>query len=231
MAQSKQQKLQEMAASGNKNSILEAFQAKEADAKERLRRTFVAYVKYPFSMKTGSMKGLPAGYIVFGSDNGIGSFMNQNFGAFFVGKPNSQVAEMSDLMRSINDSIRRRFSAADVQSTVVLRIVSNYFRFILEDYFEPRAMAIETLYIDVLGMCRWSSFDGEHGSIDMASRGHDVIIRGCYDEPLKKRVERYLRGNLLKRKRAPNAKTQAKIKRELKAITGLRYIKIVSLDT
>ena len=212
-----------------RSSILAAFNAKKADARQRLARSFVALVKLPFSKRHAKMKDYPIGFIVCATECDMGGWVNDNFVGHYVGNPGVHATEMLELLRGTEEYFTSRYSSNDVHASIVMQSLSGYFQSVNEEYFLPLAMGIEAIFVDFYGTAHWLGFDGEHDDLSMRTSKREVLIRGCYDDDLRRKVRRFLERHLLGRRKAVPTARLKQLSAQLKKLTGCKEVVITSL--
>lgn len=174
-----------------RSEALDAYRAKDRDAKKRLGRHFIAYVR----VKRGAGKHPVRGYIVYATDNHLARYVTDLFSAYIVGNPDLVVKDIRDTFQFAHEHSVELTDDADVHGTVVLTILKEYNKSVIEDKDEPRANAVEILLFDAVGDIYWCSYDGNYDGQPARGRGNKrVIFRGCYDRAANRAVRRILYG-------------------------------------
>jgi len=214
------------------SSALHSFNVKTQDAQARLWQCFVAFVKTPGAVLvelSGEETPL-SGYIIMASYVNESLLSAQNFTAFYVGAPTAQVQEAVELVNEVCANIENVYSEEDVHSTMIVDTLSKYYRFLLDLKDEPRAVAVEFLFVDYMNNAQWVRFDGSSGDIDLESRKKSITIVGCYDHALERELRKYLRATFHAKGRKKLSLTQKEMKlieRDIKKMTKLRYAYVV----
>jgi len=208
-----------------KSDALDALRAKDRDARNRLGRHFVAFVRAPKD------KGLPRGWVFHATDTPLATYTHLEdsrdsdrpmFVSFIVGNPVSQVHDSRDAVQGFCDYNSELMDEADSHASVVLAEVKAYQTTLLEDEKEPRANAVEFLFLNDEGEVLWCGYDGSYGEQKLRGEGAHILIRGCYDASLQREVRTVLTRHC-RTVRPTKASLDAAV-RKIRRITRLKFV-------
>lgn len=203
-----------------KSEALDALKAKTKHAERTIGRCFIAFVRSP--VKRFQAKNIK-GYVFFGTNNHMSSYSTTLFRAMIVGEPDEKVKEIRAAIKFFHEQFEETASAKDVHGAVIVDALKSYNLAILEDMEEPRANSVEVFVFDAHDHLYWISYGGQHGGQEVRSSRRPVIVRGCYDEHLRRQIEL-----TLKRRCRSTRPNKAKILSACKAIKQLTKLHTVS---
>ena len=203
-----------------RSDALDALHAKEADARQRLSRHLIAFVRSP--RRTGIK-----GWLFSASDSPVATYQAPTFMAFVVANPRTQASESCQLIQQFWQFTADSLDEEDAHASVILAEVREYQRYLLEDKDEARANAAEFLFIDAGGDLAWCDYGGACAGQGMMSGGQAVLIRGCYDPVVHQAVRQAL-GCLRRRARPTSASLKAAV-RSIRQATRLSHVGYVPI--
>lgn len=228
-----------------KSEALDAFMAKEEEARSRLGTVFVAFVQpVPRVAKIAAEKASAAsrkrrkskshkkaseprhvlGYAVYGVPEERGYLTTQNFAAFVAGNPKDQVQEIKTLLRELWEAAEDRLDVRDAHAARITSGLTAHLRYVLEDKDEAPGIGAEVLFVDFVGECvRWCSFDGAEASEPVSKTTKKLVLCGCYDKKVRRRVRSILRKHL-QGSALPSKKDLKAMTDELKQATGMKRV-------
>jgi hypothetical protein len=204
-----------------RSDALDALTVKERNARKRLATHFIAFVRAP------QRASMPYGWIFYASSNPALTCRTDQLAAFMVGNPPSQVYESRDLIQTFHRLTVDQLDERDASAPVIIAELREYQGLLLQDKDEPRANAVEFLFIDNQERVCWCDWAGNVGSMMLKGSGQPVLIRGCYDIAIRRKVQEVLRRRCCRIR--PSKATLTAAIRDLKRITRLSHVGCVPL--
>lgn len=207
-----------------KSEALDALTAKTQHAERTIGKCFIAFVRTPAEKRR---KKDPAGFVFYGTDSFMATYDTPLFNAFIVGSPDEKVKEVRAIIKYFHEYTAERTSHEDVHGAVIVDMLKDCNQSIIEDIDEPRANTTEVFVADARAHLYWISYAGQHGGQEIRSIGKPVIVRGCYDPEVRRRIDEIL----TRRCRSPRMrKTRLQsVCEELKLLTRLKTVSFVPI--
>lgn len=178
-----------------RSEALDALRAKDRDARRRLARHFVAFVRAPRGRKQ------PRGWIFYATDTHMATHEHRDedqpamFVSFMIGNPRAQVHGARDLVQELCEYNSDLLDEQDCHASCVVAQLKDFQAMFLEAKDEARANAVEFIFIDDRENLYWCTYDGSHAGQSIRNGGQSVIIRGCYDNDVRREVRSALRSH------------------------------------
>ena len=214
-----------------RSEALDALRAKHHDARKRLAKHFVAFVRAPHPNKECR------GWLFYATDNHLATHVHRDFNpgkpeqpiftAFIVGNPRTQVHESRELIQELCAYNSDQLDEQDCHAQVVVNELRSYQMMLLEDKDEAWANAVEIIFFDDRNTLYWCAFDGSHAGQAIRGSGKSVIIRGCYDDDVRREVNAALRRHCLNG--CPNRTSLLAAVRKIRKATKLPYVAYVPI--
>lgn len=207
--------------SNPKSSALSAYRAKSAEAERSLAKVFVAYVRTRLNGKT-------RGYVVYSTDGELTTWRNEYFRAFYTTAGGLQNKEITTIIDSIRQEIRKIYSEKVMHSTVLINTLSPYIRLVLESWHEPLALALCGVLVDCVHRFETIDYRGLTNREPTDKGPRIVRIVGAYGKDVQPLVRSAIRSCLIDR--PPTRRNQRKLVKLLRKITGHRAIGCVPIS-
>lgn len=212
---------------GPRSTALQAFRAKDEEARQRLANIFVAFVKLPFSKKAHVL-----GYVFIGSNNNeeVGGFESRNFDFHLVGSPPMQVEEVEVMVKTLGFLWDTRVSTKDFHSSSARMALADLNQATLELSQYPRASAVEALFIDKRANAdevQWVSYAGEYHRCPLKSGPGQIVVCGCYGGSRRAEISAIMKTLLRGRITAPRLRAVAQ---QLKRAAKVRRVQFESVS-
>ncbi|MCC6404836.1 MAG: hypothetical protein IT405_00395 [Candidatus Yanofskybacteria bacterium] len=204
-----------------KSTALDAFNAKDAEARKRLAGIFVAFVKLPAS-RAKKVRG----FIFSGYNNSeeAKTYDGRNFEAHIIGSPVMQVDEVETMLKTLGFLWETRVSTKDYHSYSGRLALTSINQATIESSQFPRASAVEAIFLDkrtTNAEVQRALYTGEFFTAPLHAGAPRVFLCGCYDPARRREVESILNG-LLRRK--VSASGLRAVVRKLRKAAGVRRV-------
>lgn len=207
-----------------RSEAMDALRAKNEDARSRLSDRFIAFVQ------TERTKKGVFGYVFYGTnarDELLKMTGPKLFTLFGVGSPVVKVQDVRAAVNEFIDYTAEHLDERDVHGSVISEMLRSYQAMVLEDKDEARANPVEVLILDWTGRLFWVGYDGTENYFTYKPKGKMMVLRGCYDPAVRRRVTSLLNTRI--RGRRMNKKAIASVLKELKKATKLKNVNCIPI--
>lgn len=153
---------------------------KELDAQQRLNSSACVFVK---------MKGDVRFFVI--ADNPPEVTCSGKFCSVVIGASSSEMGEAKDILSELGGFINDTYSPQDFYSTVALYFLSRYLKGVMEEFWSPRALAVEYMIYDpMFGILHTIMLDGNYESYAVSEVDKTFIVIGAYNMRLRKELSK-----------------------------------------
>ena len=202
-----------------RSEAMDALRAKNTDARAKLARRFIAFVQ------TERTKKGVFGYVFYGT-NARTELIKMTEPYLYtlvgVGAPAVKVQDTRAAVHEFADYTADHLDKRDVHGSVISQMLRSYHAMVLEDMDEARANPVEVLIFDGTGKLFWVGYDGTEDDLLYNPKGKMMVVRGCYDPAVRRRVSSLLRTRV--RGRRMSEKIIKSVVAELKKATRLKNV-------
>lgn len=153
---------------------------KELDAQQRLNTNTCVFIKVKDGVRF---------FVV--ADNPPEVTSSGKFCSVAIGASSSEMGEAKDILSELGGSINDIYSPQDFYSTVALYFLSRYLKGVMEEFWSPRALAVEYMIYDpMFGILHTVMLDGNYESYAVGEVDKTFIVIGAYDTRLRSELSK-----------------------------------------
>jgi len=160
---------------------------KEIDAKDRLNCNCCVFIKLNNDIR----------FLII-SDNLPETVSSDKFFSVAIGASKSELIESKDILSELGSAISYDvYSSHDFYSKVALYFMSKYHKRAMEEFWSPRALAVEYIIFDpMFSLIHTLRFDGNYDSYDIGETDKMFAMAGAYNNRLRKELSKELQACL-----------------------------------
>ncbi|MEK7138806.1 MAG: hypothetical protein AAB799_01355 [Patescibacteria group bacterium] len=114
----------------------------------------------------------------------------QRFIVIMIGVSTSELGEASEIVAELKGNINDIYSSQDFHPTVALYFISKYLKRIIEEFFSPRALAVDFVIFDPFsGVLHTVKYNGDYETHATGGETDGIFaISGAYNSKMRKEL-------------------------------------------